>query len=124
MLILSTVIFAPILIPIQYIEHFFLAIGQSANVSSQAAVYVRVFSPSIITFCWGYSYTQYAQYQGKTWYAFYATLGASVIHWFLAQHLAVTLDMKMMGVAISSCVHFVCRFLIGYACVRCDREIS
>jgi Na+-driven multidrug efflux pump len=32
--------------------------------------------------------------------------------------------MKMVGVAIASCVQFICRFLIMFVCAKTDKELS
>jgi len=47
----------------------------------------------------------------------------SIIHWFLAYYLAIEHDMKLVGVAISTSVHFVCRFLVIFACVNYDKDL-
>lgn len=42
----------------------------------------------------------------------------------LAYYLAITLDMKMTGVAAASAVQFVLRFLFNYTLVKCDKELT
>jgi Na+-driven multidrug efflux pump len=49
-------------------------------------------------------------------------MGASMVHWFLAYHLGVKLDMKIEGVAIASMVHFICRFLLMHFFLRNNKE--
>ena len=53
-----------------------------------------------------------------------ATAGASIIHWIVAYVLAVYFDTKMVGVAIASCVQFIFRFLIIFACAKYDKDLS
>ena len=124
MLIVVTVIFVPFLIPLQYIYYFFKLIGQPEQVSEEAAVYVRLVSPGIIAYFWMNCYDRLAQGLGKNRYCLYATAGASLVHMLLAPFLATHCDMKMKGIAISTMVHFLCRFLIQYFfCVR-DKDMQ
>ena len=109
MIILVTLIFLPLLIPLQFVKHLFLAIGQSEEVSSAAATYIRVIAPFIVIYALGKCYTEYANMQGKPQYQLYSTIIASVVHWFLVYYLALDLDLKMFGVALSSGIHFFLR---------------
>lgn len=54
----------------------------------------------------------------------YSIAGASLIHFILAPYLATTLDLKMTGVAISTSIHFVIRFIIQYLCCICDKDLQ
>ena len=52
------------------------------------------------------------------------TIIPSIIHWFLAYHLAVHKKMYITGVAISSSVHFVFRFIVIFICAICDKDLK
>jgi len=68
-------------------------------------------------------YEKMAQGIGKNRYGLYATAGASIVQLCLAPYLANTLDMKMQGIALSTLVHFLCRFGIEYYfCIR-DKDM-
>ena len=49
---------------------------------------------------------------------------ASAIHWFLANYLAVTLDMRMLGISISTCIHFIIRYISGYFIMKFDKDLN
>jgi len=98
--------------------------GQTNHVAFLAAQYVRIVSPSIIIFMWAMCYGFTMSAQGKPMYALYATAGASAVHWGLAPYLADTLNMKMKGIAISTFVHFLCRFIILRTCYSLDPKLS
>jgi len=51
------------------------------------------------------------------------TIIPSIIHWILAYTLAVNYDMKILGVAIASSIHFLCRFLVILSCVHYDQDL-
>lgn len=137
MLITVTLIFTPFLIPIQFIEYFFdLYVKGEVTVidgldvradpgplKSMAALYVRIVSPAIIVFCWSNCYNNFSAFHGKPQYAMYSTSISSFVHLFLAYYLAVYLDMKMIGVAIASNIHFCCRFAIGYFFASRDKDL-
>mmetsp|Transcript_4761 Transcript_4761/g.8149 ORF Transcript_4761/g.8149 Transcript_4761/m.8149 type:complete len:107 (+) Transcript_4761:604-924(+) len=80
-------------------------------VASEAAVYIRIVSPGIVFMGWGLSYIMFCSMQGHPEISFYTTGLASIIHWFLAHYLAVTLDLRMYGVALATLVHFFNRYL-------------
>ena len=90
----------------------------------QAAIYIRIVSPGVIVFFWGQSINGFCSMQGKPFYSLVATAGASVIHWIVAYVLAVCFDMKMVGVAIASCVQFIFRFLIIFICAKLDKDLN
>jgi multidrug resistance protein, MATE family len=54
----------------------------------------------------------------------YATIFASVVHIYLAPYLAITLNWKMKGIAIATCVHFSCRFLVSYITSLLDSDLK
>ena len=53
-----------------------------------------------------------------------STIGASLVHWVVAYVLAVHYDMKMIGVAIASCVQFIMRFVIVYWLAHRDEDLQ
>lgn len=123
MIIIVTLIFTPLLIPLQWIEHLFIAIGQSESVSKTAATYIRVLAPFVIIYSQGMCYSFYATHQGKPRYTLYSTIIASVVHYFLVYYLALDLDMKMTGVALSSGVQFILRTVVLMICCWCDKDL-
>ena len=48
---------------------------------------------------------------------------ASVTHYFLVYYLALDLDMKMYGVALSSGIHFIIRTVVLIICAKCDKDL-
>lgn len=112
MIILATCIFTPFLIPIQFVEYLFLAMNQSKNIAREAALYIRVISPSVIVYDWSMCYGAYASLQGRPHFGLYSTIGASIIHMGIAYYFTKVLEWKMFGIALSSGIHFVLRFLI------------
>jgi len=54
----------------------------------------------------------------------YSTIFATVIHIFLAPYLAVTLDMKMLGISIATMIHFIMRFLGNRTICQLDSHLS
>lgn len=78
----------------------------------------------MITFFWGNAINGFCTNQGKPQYSLYSTAGASVIHWMIAYVLAVKYDMKMLGVALASSIHFIFRFLIIFAFAKADKDLK
>ena len=52
------------------------------------------------------------------------TIVASVIHLFLANYLAVTLDMKMLGISIATTIHLFLRFVVAYIVMKSDKDLN
>ena len=123
MIILVTFLFTPFLIPLQFIKHFFIAIGQSEEVSDAAATYIRVVSPFIIIYAQGKCYTEYANMQGKPQYQLYSTIIATAVHLYLVYYLALDLDMRMHGVAISTGIHFFLRSFFAILFCTFDKNL-
>ena len=46
------------------------------------------------------------------------------IHLFLANYLAVTLDMKMLGISIATTIHLFSRYVITCIVMNCDKDLS
>ena len=112
-LITSTLIFVPILIPIQFSEHLFLWLGLGDEIAREASLYMRIASPGIICFLWGNGFLMFCSLQGKPFVNVINKLFPSLIHIWLAHHLAVTLDMRIRGIAIATLIHFILRFLFA-----------
>ena len=98
--------------------------GQNEQISELSSWYVRIIAPGILTYVWGACIANYSSSCGKPRYEALMTIIPSIIHWVLAYILAVNYDMKIIGVAISSSVHFFFRFLVILICVRCDSELN
>jgi hypothetical protein len=52
------------------------------------------------------------------------TIVASVIHLFLANYLAVTLDMKMLGISIATTIHLFLRYVVAYIVMKSDKDLN
>ena len=48
----------------------------------------------------------------------YSNIGASLIHFAVAYYLASYRQWDMLGIAIATNIHFICRFMITYGYVR------
>lgn len=116
MLILSTAIFGPVLVLLQFAYYpFRYWFGLSEAQAELAALYIRIMTPSMLFYVWGASYWSLVAAIGKPQYGLYSMVIASVSHWTLAYVLAVGCGWKMVGVAIASSVQFVIRFVVTYA---------
>jgi len=104
MLVIETLVFVPILVPIQFIDKLFFAMGVEPAIAEQAALYIRLTSPGLIFLGWSMDYIMYGQHQGKPIINLISFGGASVIHFFLAYYLAITLNWKMWGLGVASCI--------------------
>ena len=60
----------------------------------------------------------------KPQYGAVMTITASIIHWILAYILAVKYDMKLIGVAIASSIHFLFRFIAVFICINYDKDLK
>ena len=123
-MITATMIFVPLLIPIQFIERFLCFINVNAVTANMASTYIRIVSPSVIIFGWGNAHGMYAGLQGQPRISLFSTGIASIIHVFLANYLAVTLDMRMFGVAIATFIHFFCRFVLAVLYCRLHKDLK
>ena len=65
MIIVSTFIFAPMLIPIQFIKYLIVAMGQNEDISELASWYIRIISPGMLTYFWGSCLANYSRGCGK-----------------------------------------------------------
>ncbi len=52
------------------------------------------------------------------------TIVASVTHLFLANYLAVTLDMKMLGISIATTIHLFLRYVVAYIVMKSDKDLN
>jgi hypothetical protein len=43
---------------------------------------------------------------------------------FLANYLAVTLDMKMLGISIATSIHLFLRYIVTYIVMKCDDDLN
>ena len=93
------------------------------NVAFMASMYIRIVSPGVITYFWAQCITTWSTCQGKPRTTLYTTAGASMFHWCVAYYLGVKLEMKMIGVAIASSLHFLMRFLIAFTIARRDEKL-
>eukprot|EP00356_Strombidium_inclinatum_P007903 CAMPEP_0170482006 /NCGR_PEP_ID=MMETSP0208-20121228/2219_1 /TAXON_ID=197538 /ORGANISM="Strombidium inclinatum, Strain S3" /LENGTH=508 /DNA_ID=CAMNT_0010754799 /DNA_START=8 /DNA_END=1534 /DNA_ORIENTATION=+ len=114
MMILQAIVFIPVLIPIQFIDRLFFAMGVEAAIAEQAALYVRLTSPGLIFLGWSVDYLMYGQHQGKPIVNLVSIGTASILHFFIAYHLAITWDLKMWGLGIASTIQFMFRFLFAH----------
>ncbi|CDW84612.1 na+-driven multidrug efflux pump [Stylonychia lemnae] len=111
-LYLTTLVYIPLAIPLWFCEYGFLYFGQDPFISSQAAIYVRVCIPGILFFTYGSCLGRFCSGHRETRFGMVSNIFSSIIHFFLAYLLAITLDLGMFGIAIASCIHFFLRFLV------------
>ena len=104
MIILVTLIFTPLLIPLQFIKYLFIAMGLNEHICQLAATYIRIVAPGILTYSWAVCYSSYATQQGKPKYTLISNIVASLVHWYMAYYFGLTLNWKMTGVALSSSI--------------------
>lgn len=57
---MSTLIFAPLILPIQFIKYLFLAMNQTEAVAEMASLYMRIVAPGVITYYWAAAYLTFA----------------------------------------------------------------
>mmetsp|Transcript_2011 Transcript_2011/g.3558 ORF Transcript_2011/g.3558 Transcript_2011/m.3558 type:complete len:323 (-) Transcript_2011:489-1457(-) len=114
MMVVQAMVFLPLLVPLQFIHHLFVWMGQPKDIAEQAAIYVQYTSPGLIFLGWSIDYIFFCQLQGKPIVNIISFGGASIIHFFLAYKLAITYDMKMRGLGIASFVQFFFRFLFAH----------
>ena len=65
----------------------------------------------MIIYCWCEAHKSLSNSVGKPMFSFYSYMFATIIHYFLADYLAFNQDLKMHGLGIATCIHFICRFL-------------
>ena len=65
----------------------------------------------------GVSYNNFAAMHGVTHYTLIGTIIATLFHYTLTYILCHIYNLKMLGVAISTSLHFVCRFVVPYILV-------
>jgi len=68
--------------------------------------------------------TSVASCTGKPYVDFISKIVASAIHLFLAYYLAVTLDMKMLGISIATTIHLFLRYVIYYIVMKSDKDLN
>ena len=123
MIIVSSIIFFLMQIPVFFSEAIFLKMGQSANVSFLASQYIRISSIGVIFFNWSHCYGSFSSSQNKPGYQTTSTISASIIHIFLAKYLAVDQNMKMLGISIATAIHFFLRYFILRTLVHADKDL-
>jgi len=124
MMVIQTLVFLPVLIPIQFIDKFFLACGVDTAIAEQAALYVRLTSPGLIFLGWSVDLMMYGQHQGKPVVNLISIGGASILHFFIAYYFAITLEWKMWGLGVASCIQFFNRFVLGFLYTKLQPELS
>lgn len=112
--ITQILIFVPFLFPILFIEHLFLFMGQNEHISQIAGLYCRMVAPGMIFYAVGLSYANFAVLHGITHYTLLTNIISSGLHYVLTYILCYIYDFKMLGVAIATCLHFICRFFVPY----------
>ena len=111
-------IFIPFLIPIQFLEHVFLYMGQTEHIAYIAALYCRIVAPSMLLYFIGFSYTNFASCHGVTHYALITLIISSAFHFCMSSFLCRYHDYKMHGIAIATFLHFVCRCLVPFVLIK------
>ena len=124
MIVLSLCIFGPLQIPLQFIEHLFDLFITDKVVCHMATQYCRIVGAGLFAFVVSINFTHFATGQGKPRYSLYGTVAGSLVHFVLAPYLSMTLDLKLVGIAISSAVQFVVRGLVVMTCCYCDKDLQ
>ena len=113
-------IFTPMIVPMMFLEHLFLFMGQDAHIAYIAGLYCKIVAPGMLFYFIGTSYVNYALCHGVTHYMLITLICASSFHWTLSTILCKYYDFKMYGIAITSSLHFVVRWLVPNILIRCN----
>ena len=124
MLILKTLIFMPILIPLQYSETFLNFMVKDPRIAHLAARYVSIVTLSMPFEMYATCYSQLFKYQGKPHYILISTIVSSICHWILSYYFCIVLEMKIEGVALATACYFTIRFLIREILSRLDPDFK
>ena len=61
---------------------------------------------------------------GKPRVSMWSTIGASIMHIWIAPYFAVTLNMKMAGLSIATAIHFFLRTVINFCSCYSNELVS
>lgn len=124
MLVLATLLFVPILIPLSvYSERAMTLMVGDGRIAQLAAHYLKIVSIGMPFQVWATCYSEFFKCQGKPRYILISTIMASICHWILSYILCVKLGMRLEGVAIATASYFMIRFAIREMICRFDSRI-
>jgi MATE family multidrug resistance protein len=101
-----------------FIDKILLTLGQDPEVVANAAIYAWCCVPGIMFYSWGACYSKYLTAQRITYVGTLSTITASLVHFVVAYVLAVYYELDMLGIGISTSIHFFIRFLVSYGYVN------
>ena len=84
MIITQMMIFLPMIVPMMFLEHLFLFMGQDAHIAYIAGLYCKIVAPGMLCYFVGFSYNNFASCYGVTHYALITLMCASGFHWTLS----------------------------------------